>query len=83
MIKSFKLSESDDLNTMKLAFKNRDADKLEQVIDIVNKSGAISEVQKITQEYSLNCLKLLEKFPETPYRESLQDVVINLQDRSK
>ena len=82
LIKAFKLSQPDDLLTMKLAFKNRDPDKLEQVINIVNKSGAISEVQKITEEYSLNCLKLLEKFPETPYRESLKDVVINLKDRS-
>ena len=83
LIKALELLDTNDLKTIKQAFRERDSEKLEKVISIINKSGAISEVEKISHDYSKNCLNLLDQFPENLYRESLQEVVISLRDRSK
>ena len=82
LIKALELLDANDLSTIKQAFKESDSEKLEKVISIINKSGAISEVEKISHDYSKNCLNLLDQFPENLYRESLQEVVISLRDRS-
>ena len=76
------LLDTNDLKTIKQAFRERDSEKLEKVISIINQSGAISEVEKISHDYSNNCLSLLDEFPENLYRESLQEIVISLRDRS-
>lgn len=83
LIKALEFSDEVNLNIIKNAFKERNEEKLTEVIHIINKSGAIKEIEKISHKYSSNSLKMLNKFPQTPYRESLQELVLNLKERSK
>ena len=43
----------------------------------------IKEVENISHEYSSNCLKLLNKFPQNAYKKSLEALVLSLKERAK
>lgn len=83
LIQAFNLADPEDLNLIKKAFEARDERKLQEVINIITKSGAVREVEKITKGYSEKCLILLDKFPHSVYIESLREVVTNLRERSR
>ena len=83
LIKAYDLANTDDLRLLKRAFETRDAGKLYEVINIISRSGAVKEVEKVTNEYSEKCLNLLDKFQDSIYKESLRAVVTNLKERSK
>ena len=83
LIQAFNLASPDDLKVIKKAFESRDKRKLQEVINIIAKSGAVEEVEKITKGYCEKCLILLDKFPHSIYTESLREVVTNLRERSE
>jgi len=83
LIKAYELANTDDLRLLKRAFETRDEGKLYEVINIISRSGAVKEVEKVTNEYSEKCLNLLDKFQDSIYKESLRAVVTNLKERSK
>lgn len=83
LIKAYDLANTDDLRLLKRAFETRDEGKLYDVINIISRSGAVKEVEKVTNEYSEKCLNLLDKFQDSIYKESLRAVVTNLKERSK
>ena len=83
LIQAFNLASPDDLKIIKKAFESRDKRKLQEVINIIAKSGAVEEVEKITKGYCEKCLILLDKFPHSIYTESLREVVTNLRERSE
>ena len=83
LIKAYDLANTDDLRLLKRAFETRDEGKLYEVINIISRSGAVKEVEKVTNEYSEKCLNLLDKFQDSVYKESLRAVVTNLKERSK
>jgi len=83
LIKAYDLANTDDLRLLKRAFETRDERKLYEVINIISRSGAVKEVEKVTNEYSEKCLNLLDKFQDSIYKESLRAVVTNLKERSK
>ena len=83
LIKAYELANTDDLRLLKGAFETRDEGKLYEVINIISMSGAVKEVEKVTNEYSEKCLNLLDKFQDSIYKESLRAVVTNLKERSK
>ena len=83
LIQAFNLASPDDLKIIKKAFESRDKRKLQEVINIIAKSGAVEEVEKITKGYCEKCLILLDKFPHSVYTESLREVVTNLRERSE
>ena len=83
LIKAYDLANTDDLRLLKGAFETRDEGKLYEVINIISRSGAVKEVEKVTNEYSEKCLNLLDKFQDSIYKESLRAVVTNLKERSK
>ena len=83
LIKAYDLANTDDLRLLKRAFETRDEGKLYEVINIISRSGAVKEVEKVTNEYSEKCLNLLDKFQDSIYKESLRAVVTNLKERSK
>ena len=68
---------------MILWWNQTDKRKLQEVINIIAKSGAVEEVEKITKGYCEKCLILLDKFPHSIYTESLREVVTNLRERSE
>ena len=69
LIQAFNLASPDDLKIIKKAFESRDKRKLQEVINIIAKSGAVEEVEKITKGYCEKCLILLDKFPHSVYVE--------------
>ena len=83
LIKALELSNEVNLKIIKDSFKTKSKEKLNEVIHIINKSGAIKEVENISNEYSSNCLKLLNKFPKNAYKESLEALVLSLKERAK
>ena len=83
LIKAYDLANTDDLRLLKGAFETRDEGKLYDVINIISRSGAVKEVEKVTNEYSEKCLNLLDKFQDSISKESLRAVVTNLKERSK
>ena len=83
LIQAFNLASPDDLKIIKKAFESRDKRKLQEVINIIAKSGAVEEVEKITKGYCEKCLIFLDKFPHSIYTESLREVVTNLRERSE
>lgn len=83
LIKAYDLANTDDLRLLKGAFETRDEGKLYDVINIISRSGAVKEVEKVTNEYSEKCLNLLDKFQDSIYKKSLRAVVTNLKERSK
>ena len=83
LIKAYDLANTDDLRLLKRAFETRDEGKLYEVINIISRSGAVKEVERVTNEYSEKCLNLLDKFRDSIYKESLRAVVTNLKERSK
>ena len=83
LIQAFNLADPEDLDLIKKASEARDERKLQEVINIITKSGAVREVEKITKGYSEKCLILLDKFPHSVYIESLREVVTNLRERSR
>ena len=83
LIKALEFSNEMNLKIIKDAFKRKNKEKLTEVIQIINKSGAIKEVENISHEYSSNCLKLLNKFPQNAYKKSLEDLVLSLKERAK
>jgi len=81
LIKAFELSSSKDLEFLHKAFKRRDKNDLNKIIDIFNECGAIEHVEKITEEYSEKCLDFLLNLPDSLFRESLQNIVLSLKKR--
>ena len=83
LIKAFELAKIDDVRIVNKAFQTRDESKLQEVIKIILNSGAIKEVENITNDYSKKCLDFLIDFPDSIYKESLQEIANSLGKRSK
>lgn len=83
LIKAFELSNKEDFLFIERAFEARDPKRLKKVIKIICESGATKEVQKISKKISSKCLEHLDKFPETPYKESLRGIVLSINTRTK
>ena len=58
-----------------------DADCLQDIISSIKASGAIKEVQKISDQYTETCHEKLSSFPESIYKEELLLILKNLQKR--
>ena len=74
---------SQDLKIIKKGFESRDKKKLREVINIIDRSGAIAEVEKEINKYTIKCLNILEMFPTSVYKESLKKMVNTLKKRAK
>lgn len=60
---------------------SNEPDKVAQVIEKVNNSGGIRYATKKMNEYKDKALKLLNEFPSTPSRKSLEELVIYTTER--
>ncbi|TVR83302.1 MAG: polyprenyl synthetase family protein [Saprospirales bacterium] len=60
-----------------------DKEKVNEVIDIVAKSGGLAYAKEIMLKYRSEALQILEIFPENEYRESLETLVMYVTDRTK
>lgn len=59
------------------------ASKVKEVIDFVRNSGGIAYAQEAMKRYYDEALVMLEKFPESPYRQSLANLVQYTIERTK
>lgn len=69
------------INTVKR--HNKDNAKVKQVIKIVRDNGGLDYASEVMLRYKNEALELLSKFPETPARNSLRDLVNFAIDRNK
>jgi len=81
LIKALELTQDKESNFLKNAFEKGDKKDLPQVTQIIEKSGAIEVVQKETEAYTDKCMNLLDKFDNSIYKKSLENIVINLKER--
>ncbi len=82
LIKALELTEDKESNFLKSAFEKGDRKDLTQVIQIIEKSGAIGVVQEETEAYTNKCLNLLDKFDNSIYKKCLETIVIGLKERA-
>lgn len=62
---------------------NTDSDKVKEVIDFVIAKGGIAYAEKIMLDYKNKALTLLKDFPESPSRNSLEQLVVYSIERKK
>ena len=62
---------------------NENADKVKEVINFVRSSGGIEYAEKAMHDYRAQAFELLHTFPESPVRNSLEQLVIFVTDRKK
>ena len=62
---------------------NTDSDKVKVVIDFVIAKGGIEYAEKIMMDYKNKALTLLKDFPESPSRNSLEQLVVYSIERKK
>jgi len=61
--------------------QNTDRKKVEEVIDIVNKSGGIEYAAQKMNQYKEEALTLLRQYPQTPQRDAMESLVNYAIDR--
>ncbi len=61
--------------------QNTDRKKVEEVIDIVNKSGGIEYAAKKMNTYKEEALAMLKEYPQTPARDAMESLVNYAIDR--
>jgi octaprenyl-diphosphate synthase len=62
---------------------NENPEKVKEVIDFVNSSGGIAYAEKAMREYRAEAFEILYTFPESPVRNSLEQLVTFVTDRKK
>jgi octaprenyl-diphosphate synthase len=61
--------------------KNRDREKVRWVIEQVEESGGIAYATEKMNSYKYEALAILHQFPEGPFRQGLEDMVLYVTDR--
>jgi octaprenyl-diphosphate synthase len=81
----FSLNKVDKETRRKMIYiiknKNRDKEKVKWVIQQVEISGGIAYATEKMNEYKKEALDILHQFPEGPYRQGLEDLVLYVTDR--
>ena len=62
---------------------NEDAEKVKEVIDFVRASGGLEYAQKAMKDYRAQAFELLHTFPESPVRNSMEQLVTFVTNRKK
>ncbi len=62
---------------------NEDAEKVKEVIDFVRSSGGLEYAQKAMKDYRAQAFELLHTFPESPVRNSMEQLVTFVTNRKK
>ncbi len=58
-------------------------DKVKEVIDFVRNSGGLEYAEQAMLDYRASAFEILHSFPESPTRESLEDLVVFVTERKK
>ncbi len=62
---------------------NENPDKVKEVIDFVRSSGGLEYAEQAMLDYRASAFEILHSFPESPTRESLEDLVVFVTERKK
>ena len=81
VIMAMKSANSKDKSAMISLLQEGDLKKFPQMLDYLVEKNINSQIKETFTFYSTNCLKSLEILPESPYKEALKDIVINLDSR--
>jgi len=81
----YTLNNADDATKRKIIYivknQNTDRKKVEEVIDIVNKSGGIEYATQKMNQYKEEALALLHQYPQTQARDAMESLVNYAIDR--
>jgi|EP01136_Pigoraptor_vietnamica_P034928 octaprenyl-diphosphate synthase len=81
----YTLNNADDATKRKIIYivknQNTDRKKVEEVIDIVNKSGGIEYATQKMNAYKEEALALLKQYPQSPARDAMESLVNYAIDR--
>ena len=61
--------------------EKKNSSDLLQIIEIIESSGALEEVQKTCDSYIDNCLTQLNFFPDSIYKTQLMNIVMDIKVR--
>ena len=78
---AMKSANSKDKSAMISLLQEGDLKKFPQMLDYLVKKNINSQIKETFTFYSTNCLESLEILPESPYKDALKDIVINLDSR--
>ena len=81
VIMAMKLANSKDKSAMISLLQEGDLKKFPQMLDYLVEKNINSKIKETFTFYSTNCLDSLEILPESPYKDALKDIVINLDSR--
>ena len=56
------------------AIKMGDAEKLQEIIAIVNEAGSIDYVKQQAIEHAEKAIQVIERFPESPFKQAMQEL---------
>ena len=62
---------------------NENPEKVREVIDFVRASGGLEYTRRAMYDYRDQAFALLHQFPETPARQSIEELVYFVTDRKK
>ncbi len=81
----YTLNQTDTATRRKIIYivknNNRDKEKVNWVIEQVEKSGGIAYAAEQMNEYKSKALQLLDEFPDNPFRQGLKDLVLYVTER--
>lgn len=81
VIMALKSANQTDKNEIIAMLEEGDIEKFPQMLEFLNKENISAQIKKTFSFYSENCLKALRAIPESPYKDALKDIVINLGSR--
>lgn len=81
----YTLNQTDRSTRRKIIYivknNNRNKEKVNWVIEQVEKSGGIAYAAEQMNEYKSKALQLLDEFPDNPFRQGLKDLVLYVTER--
>lgn len=82
LIYAMQKGSQEEANLIRNAIKEGDAGKLENIVDIVRRTGGLSYTNKCAQDHAHKAQSLLTKFPDNGYRAALNDLAAFSVERS-
>ena len=63
-----------DKELIEEAIKNGSIDKLQTIVDIVQKTGSLTYTKELARQHANKAIECLEAFPDSPYKDAMSDL---------
>lgn len=82
LIHSIQHGSAEEAVLVQNAIKNGEVDKLQQIVDIVNKCGGLDYTKTCAQKHANNAREILTNFPENDFKSAMSDLAAFSVERS-